>query len=186
MAYAPSKRRLTVDEYQRMGELGILDRDERVELLDGELYSMAPIGDAHSGRVIRLTVVFTRRLGDRVLVSVQNPVRLSDMSEPQPDIAVLRPRPDFYETAKPQATDVLLIVEIAESSLDYDRTTKLPRYAAAGIPEAWIVNLVDDQIEVYRKPAHDGYRPREIFIRGDTLTLLTFPSIAIRVDELLG
>ena len=149
MVFAPAKRKLTVDEYNRMGEAGILGPDERVELLDGELYTMAPIGEGHIGGVIGLTFLFNRHLLGRALVSVQNPVRLSNVSEPEPDLVLLQPRDDFYRTMKPRPEDVLLLVEVADSSLAHDRDTKLPQYAAAGIPEAWLVNLVDRRIEVY-------------------------------------
>ena len=186
MVYAPTKRKLTVHEYQRMGEVGILGCEERVELLDGELYAMPPIGDGHIGRVNRLTYFFSRRVGERALVSVQNPIRLSEYSEPEPDVVLLRPRPDFYGTAKARPEDVLLLVEVAETSLDYDRLTKLPRYAAAGIPEVWIVNLVDRRIEVYRDPAGDRYATAFVPAAGDTLTLVALPEVALRVEEILG
>jgi Uma2 family endonuclease len=158
MVYAPPKRKLTVDDYHRMGADGILRDDERVELLDGELYEMTPIGDDHIGGVISAEFIFGQRLPGRAFVSTQNPVRLSDYSEPEPDIALLRPRADFYRTGKARPGDILLLVEVAHSSLDYDRLTKLPRYAAAGIDEVWIINLIAGEIEVYRYRAGDRYR----------------------------
>ncbi len=184
--YALPKRRLTVDEYHRMGDAGIFLQDERVELLDGELYEMCPIGDGHIGKVNRANFLFGQRLGGRAVVSVQNPIRLSDYAEPEPDIALLRPRADFYETGKARPEDVLLLVEIADTSLNYDRLTKLPRYAAAGIVEVWIVNLLDEQIEVYRDPAAGGYATHTIHVRGDALTPVALPDIAIGVEEILG
>ena len=186
MVYAPSRRKLTVDEYHRMGESGILHEDERVELLDGELYEMAPIGDDHIGGVISLEYFFGQRLGGRAFVSTQNPIRLSGYSEPEPDIVLLRLREDFYRTGKARPEDVLLLVEVAASSLDYDRTTKLPRYAAAGIPEVWIVNLVEERIEVYRQPAGDGYALHSVHVRGDTVAPAAFPDVTLRVEEILG
>lgn len=186
MVFAPTKRKLTADEYERMGEAGILHEDERVELIDGELIEMPPIGDDHIGGTISLTFFFSQRLGDRAFVSVQNPIRLSDYSEPQPDIILLRPRADFYRTAKASPQDIILIVEVAQSSLDYDRLTKLPRYAAAGILEVWIVNLVDRQIEVYRDPGADGYATRTVHTHGDTVTPAAIPDVAIRVEEVIG
>ena len=186
VAYAPPKRKLTADEYQRMAAAGILHEDERVELLDGELYEMAPIGDDHIGGVNSLTFFFSRRVGDQAIVSVQNPIRLSNYSEPEPDIALLRPRADFYRTGKARPEDVLLLVEVASSSLDYDRSMKLPRYAAAGIAEVWIVNLVEQYIEVYRDPGVDGYATRTLHTRGATLTPAALPAVTIRVDEILG
>lgn len=184
--YTPQKRKLTADEYQRMGQAGILGCDERVELIEGELYITPPIGDGHVGKTIRLNFLFQRRVGDRALVSVQSPIRLSAHSEPEPDIVLVRPRPDFYETAKPRPEDIFLIVEVAETSLSYDRLTKLPWYAAAGIPEVWIVNLVERRIEVYRDPVGNRYATAFVPAACDTLTLVALPEVAIRVAEILG
>jgi Uma2 family endonuclease len=186
MVYAPPRRKLTADEYERMGETGIFHEDDRIELLDGELYEMPPIGDGHIGKLNRTTSLFLRRLGDRAVISPQNPIRLSDYSEPQPDIAVLKPRADYYETGKARPDDVLLLIEIAESSLDYDRQTKLPRYAADGIIEVWIVNLVAEQVEVYRAPSGEAYTVSSVHRRGDSLSPLAFPDLIIRVEEILG
>ena len=185
MVYAPPKYRLTVDEYQRMGEAGIFHEDDRVELLDGELYLMPPISGEHSRGVRYLDWTFNRRLGDRAIVDTQNPVRLSDYSEPQPDLVLLRPRADFYRTT-PRPEDVLLLVEVAVSSLDYDRIEKLPRYARAGIPEVWIANFRDRQIEVYREPTADGYAWQAVYRPGDSVAPAAFPDVAIRVEEILG
>ena len=184
--YAPTKRKLTADEYQRMGEVGILHEDDRVELLDGELYETPPIGDGHVGRVNRFDYFFNRRVGDQALVSVQNPIRLSEHSEPQPDIMLLRPRPHFYGTAKARPQDVLLLVEVAESSLAYDRQKKLPLYAAVGIPELWIVNLVEQLVEVYREPVGDRYAVVTRHGPGEELRPALLPEVAIRVEEILG
>jgi Uma2 family endonuclease len=186
MVFAPTRRKLTADEYVRMGEAGILHEDERVELIDGEILEMPPIGDDHIGRVISLEYRFGQRLAGRAFVSTQNPIRLSDYSEPQPDIVLLRPRPDFYGTGKARPEDIFLLVEVAQSSLDYDRAGKLPRYAAAGIAEVWIVNLVDRCIEVYRDPTADGYATQLVYRRGDTLAPAAFPDITIRVEQILG
>ena len=169
-----------------MGQCGILHEDDRVELLDGELYEMPPIGDGHIGTVNRLNILFTRRLGDRAVVSPQNAIRLTDFSEPQPDFALLRPRADFYESAKAGPGDVFFLVEVADSSLQYDRLTKLPRYAEAGVPEVWIVNLPERRIEVYRAPAGREYTDRRVYARGEAISPLAFPDISIRVEEVLG
>lgn len=185
VVYAPLKRKLTADEYQHMGEAGIIRPDERVERLDGELYEMPPIGDGHIGKVNRANFVFSQRLAGRAIVSVQNPIRLSPFSEPQPDIAILRLRPDFYETSKARPEDVLLLADVADSSLDYDRRDKLPRYAAAGIIEVWIVNVIDRCIEVDRNPRPDGYATRGVHTRTDILTPIAIPDLAIQVEEIL-
>ncbi|WP_295883676.1 Uma2 family endonuclease [uncultured Thiohalocapsa sp.] len=150
--------RFSVDEYLRMGETGILTEDDRVELIDGEIVDMPPIGLPHSGAVNRVANLFSRRLGERVILSIQNPVKIGDFSLPQPDIALLRPREDFYSTAYPAPDDILLLVEVAESSVRYDREKKLPLYAAAGILESWLVDIPAGKLTLYREPAADGYR----------------------------
>lgn len=185
MVQAP-KRKLTADEYQRMGEAGIIGEDERVELLDGELYAMPPIGDDHVGSTISLTYFLSLRVGERALVSVQNPIRLSDYSEPEPDVALLRPRDDFYRKGRIQPQDILLLIEVARSSLDFDRASKLPRYAAAGIIEVWIANLVARRIEVYREPHGDYYAYTQILGPGESVSPMALPDVVLEVDEILG
>lgn len=186
VVYAPTKRKLTVAEYHRMGEIGIFGHEDRVELLDGQLYQMSEIGEGHVGGTVSLTYFLSQRIGDRALVSAANPVVLSDFSEPEPDIVLLKPRADFYRTRTPHPEDVLLLIEVADSSLGYDRDLKLPRYAEAGIIEYWIVNLRDRQVEVYRDPAADGYRIRTVHGPGDTVTVAALPDVSIRVEEIIG
>jgi Uma2 family endonuclease len=152
-----TRRKLDVDEYYRMAEIGILHEDDRIELIEGELVEMAPIGGHHTGAVINLTHLLAAAVGRRAFVSVQNPVRLDRYNEPQPDFAVLRPRGDRYQGRVPEVGDVLLLVEVARSSLAYDRSVKLPLYAKHGIPEVWIVNIDDKLVEVCRDPGPDGY-----------------------------
>ena len=176
----------TVDAYHRLAELGILDEDDRVELLDGQIVEMTPIGGAHAACVIRLTDLLSRRSARDISVSVQNPVVLAERWEPQPDIAVLR-RPGGAAGAwLPNAQDVLLIIEVADTSLERDRDLKIPRYAAAGIPEAWLVDLVGDAISVCRQPGSDGYAEIVSVTRAETLRPLLLPGVAIAVDEILG
>ena len=153
----PRRHRLTVDDYYRMAEVGILDPEARVELIDGEIIDMAPPGSPHAGTVTYLTEVLMRAVDGRAIVLVQNPVRLSQYSEPQPDLALLRPRDDFYRERHPRADDVLLIVEVAASSLRFDRKTKLPLYARHGIPEMWLVDLGGRRLVRYRAPQHGLY-----------------------------
>ncbi len=186
MVYVPPKRKFNVDEYYRLAEVGILREDDRVELLDGELYEMPPIGDDHMGTVIYLEHIFGMRLAGRTLVSTQNAIHLSDQSEPEPDFVLLRTRIDYYRTGKPRPEDIFLVIEVARSSLDFDRTTKLPRYANAGIVEVWIVNLADDQLEVYRKPGEGGYGERGVLVRGDSVAALALSDLVLRVDDILG
>ncbi len=185
MTVTLQRRLFTVDEYQRMGEAGIIHEDERVELIDGEILKLSPIGGPHIWCINKATLVFVVRLQGRAFVSIQNPVRLSDMSEPQPDVVVLRIPADPNAAEVPTAADVLLLIEVADSSLAYDRGEKLPRYAAAGIPEVWIADLNRARIEVYRDPAGDQYRSTAAVERGGVLTPLAFPDIAIPCDEIL-
>jgi Uma2 family endonuclease len=185
MSTTLTTRRFTVEEYYRMAEVGILEPGERVELIEGEIVRMAAIGSPHSGTVIRLNRLLTAGAGDRALVSVQNPVRLGRFSEPQPDVALLRPRDDDYTTAHPGPGEVLLVVEVADTTLDYDREVKAPLYAAAGIPEYWLVNLVDDAVEVYRQPEEGGYRESDRLKDGEVLRLSRLPGLELPVDEVL-
>ncbi len=152
-----TRRPLTVSEYHRMGEAGILTEDDRVELIEGQIIAMAPIGSDHSGTVNGLARALILAIGDRGVVAVQNPIRLDDFNEPQPDFSVLRPREDDYRRSIPRPEDVLLVIEIANSSLRYDRRVKLPLYARHGIPEVWIVDLAGRQVEVFRRPVDEAY-----------------------------
>jgi len=181
-----ARRKLSVAEYHRMGEAGILTEDDRVELIEGELIAMSPIGSDHSGTVNSLTRLLVLAVGDRGVVAVQNPVRLDDYSEPQPDFAVLKPRADDYRRATPVPADVLLIVEVADSSLAYDRTVKRALYASHGIPEFWIVNLGAGAVEVHRQPRGAQYESVSRVGRGGMLEPALLPGIAIPVAALLG
>lgn len=180
-----ARRRFTVDEYHRMAEAGILREDDRVELLDGEIVEMTPIGPAHAGQVNRLTRIFTGRLGDRAVVSVQNPIVLGTHWEPEPDVVLLRPRADYYRSAHPRPDDVLLVVEVAETSLARDREVKLRAYAAAGVPELWIVDLAGSGLEVCRDPAGDEYRDVRRLKRG-RVAPLAMSDVELSVEELIG
>ena len=185
MAIALPRHRFTVDEYHRLAEVGLLSEDDRVELIDGEIIEMPPIGDNHSGHVNRFTRVFSRVFGDRALLHIQNPVRLGRYREPEPDVVLLRPRDDDYDSSKPVPDDVLLLVEVADSSLEYDRDTKAQLYAEAGIIEYWLVNLVDGVMMVYRDPHPEGYRSVQLVRHTDRIRLLSFPDIEFAVSEVL-
>jgi Uma2 family endonuclease len=152
-----ARRVLTVAEYHRMAEAGILTERDRVELIEGELIAMSPIGSEHSGTVNALNRTLVRAVGDRAVVAVQNPVQLDDLSEPEPDFALLKPRDDDYRRATPRPHEVLLIIEVADTSLAYDRAVKRSLYARHGIPEFWIVNLAAKQVEVCRSPTGEQY-----------------------------
>ena len=176
----------TVEDYHRLAEVGVLGEDDRVELLDGQIVEMTPIGPEHAGCVDALTRLLSRLVGDAGVVRVQNPLVLGSRWEPQPDLALLRPRADGYRAAHPGPGDVLLVIEVADTSLESDRDVKLPLYAAAGIPEAWLVDLEHDVIEVQREPGPEGYREVRALRRGDTVAALLVPTGPISVDEVVG
>jgi Uma2 family endonuclease len=186
MAVQLARRLFTVAEYHRMAEAGILGEDDRVELRDGEIVAMSPIGSRHAGCVNRLTNVLVGRLGGKAIVHVQNPVSLDEHSEPQPDVALLKPRPDFYAGAHPGPEDVLLIIEVADTSADSDRDVKLSLYARAGIGEVWLVDLVAERVELYRQPSPRGYQDRHTVWRGQRLAPQALPDLDLSVDAVLG
>ena len=181
-----ARRALTVAEYHRMGEVGILTERDRVELIEGQLVAKSPIGSQHSGTVNWLSRRLVLTVGDMGVVAVQNPVQLDELTEPEPDFAVLKPRPDDYRLATPRAHEVLLIVEVADSSLAYDRNVKQSLYARHGIAAFWIVNLVAGQVEVCRSPSGDDYASVSRVGRGGTLEPKLLPGVSNPVDALLG
>ena len=180
------KRYFNVDDYYRMAEAGLFSEGDRVELIEGEVVEMSPIGSRHAGCVMRSNTVLNRRFGRLAIVNVQNPIRLGDFSEPQPDLVLLKPRKDFYSTSHPTAADVLVVIEVAETSADYDRNVKLSLYARAGIPEAWLVVLPKDLIEVYSQPKNGKCQKVQRLKRGKILVSPTVPDLALNVDEILG
>lgn len=186
MAVRPQPRLFTVEEYDRMGEAGILGEDDRVELINGEIVQMTPIGSHHAACVHRLVALLSKHVAGRAIVLVQNPVRASELSEPQPDLGLLRLRDDFYAEAHPGPDDVHLLVEVADSSLDYDRSVKAALYAAAGVPELWIVDLACRQIESCRLPGADGYREVRQVAAGGRLAPLAFPDVSLAVNDIVG
>jgi Uma2 family endonuclease len=178
--------KFTVDEYYRMAEAGILTRGQRVALIEGEIVDMAPIGNRHAACVDRLTHDFVLGLGDRAIVRVQGPLRLHDYSEPEPDLIILRPRPDFYASQHPGPGDTLLIIEVADTTERYDRQVKVPLYARAGIPEVWLVDLTAGTVTLYREPGPAGYA-RAIIATGDeVLSPLAFPDLRLTAAHILG
>ena len=183
---APVRRRFDVDDYYRMAEVGILSREDRVELIQGEIVDMAPIGSAPGGPVVALTELVARLVADgKVLVSVQGPLRLDPHNEPQPDLMLLRPRADRYRGGHPDAADVLLLVEVADSSLAYDRGPKLALYARHGVAEVWIVDLAGRSVEVCRKLRPGGYVERRRVTEGAASPTLV-PELAIDLAQLLA
>ena len=187
IAAPPVERyRWAVDLYHQMIETGILGEDERVELIKGELTTMSPIGAEHSGTLKKLTEMLFDQLRKRAVISIQDPLQVDDYSEPQPDLALLAPRRDFYKHSLPRPADVLLVIEVADSSLAYDRAVKMALYAGAGMPEAWIINLIDRWIEVYRDPSPAGYTTLLKILPGKSIAPQSFADVVVVVDELLG
>lgn len=178
-------RKFTVDEYYRMAEVGILHPDERLELLEGDIVVMPPIGEPHAVGVDNSNLSFVEVSRGRFIVRVQNPVRLDAESELQPDFALLRLRGDSYINSHPGPDDVLLVVEVSDSTLAYDRGVKLNLYAQANIPETWIMNLVDDCIETFTGPGPNGYANQAVYRRGDRISPTGLPDVEFAVDDLL-
>jgi Uma2 family endonuclease len=178
------RHRLSVDDYLRMGAAGILGEDDRVELIDGEIIDMSPIGTAHSSAVKRIAKRVILAVGDRATVGVQDPVKLGDFSAPQPDIALLRPRDDYYATAHPGPEDCLLLIEVAETSLEYDRDKKLPLYARAGIPECWLVDIPGRTLWVCRQPGPAGYAEARVAADRSALAPQALPDCVIDLTGL--
>ena len=177
------RRLFTVEEYHRMGEAGILGEDERIELIEGEIVQMAPIGARHIGCVINATRLFITRLGDRAVVSPQNPVVIRPRSEPQPDLVLLRPRAVSYSRERPMSQDVLLAVEVADTTVRYDRIVKARLYARAGMAEFWLCLATDGAIEVHRGPGADGYAEVTVHGADQTVSPLAFSDISFAVTD---
>ncbi|HVF49859.1 MAG TPA: Uma2 family endonuclease [Pyrinomonadaceae bacterium] len=185
MSVLIERRTFNTAEYYRMVEAGILSEDDHTELIEGEVIRMSPIGSRHAACVDRLNTLLHGRVGQAAIIRVQNPLHLNDFSEPQPDVALLKPRADFYSGAHPGADDVLLIVEVADSSVGYDRAVKVPLYARAGIPEVWLVDLVRNEIEIYRQPAAGSYAELTRAGRGREFASAQIPSLTLRADDIL-
>jgi Uma2 family endonuclease len=181
-----AKRWFTVEEYEHMGEAGVLRPDDRLELLEGEIYKMSPIGSPHAACVKFLSSLLNRLFNGKMIVSTQDPIRLNDFSEPQPDIALLRWRDDFYRHAHPTPADVLLIIEVADSTVESDRGYKLLLYAQAGIAEVWLVNLPEEQVELYAAPSGGAYQTSKTFKRGDEAQAQTVANLSVKVADVLG
>ena len=178
--------RFTAQEYHRMGEVGILPPDVRVELVDGEIKQMPPIHPPHANIVDRLTIMLASRLAGVAHLRVQGPIHLDDYNEPQPDLAVMRFRDDYYGSQHPTPADVLLAIEVADTSLRYDRDEKMPLYGRAGIPEAWLVDIQAQTITVFTQPHAGGYREQHVLSRGQEIMSVSVEGLRLRVDEALG
>ena len=180
------KNHFTVSEYERMGETGIFPPDARVELIEGEIIEMSPIGSRHAAAVDVAARSLMHQTDEFAIVRIQNPIVLNDFSEPQPDISVLRYRPDFYRAAHPRPEDVLLVIEVADTTVQYDRHTKIPLYARAGISEALLFNLPDDRLEYFSRPEEGAYQISHLLRRGEKFESMNVPGLTLDVEIILG
>lgn len=177
---------ITVEMYHQLAEQGAFHPEDRVELIGGKIFDMSPIGSLHARCVRFLNSYLSGLLGDEYILSIQDPIVLDDRSEPQPDISVLKYRPDFYKDELPGASDAVLVIEVADSSAEFDRGVKFARYAAAGIREAWLVDLNGDRVEVHTQPKSNGYGLAKMYRRGENAVSETIAKINLPVDDILG
>jgi Uma2 family endonuclease len=182
----PTRRPITVEMYHVMAEKGAFHPDDRVELIGGELFDMSPIGNLHARCVKFLADYFITLLSGNFIVGVQDPIVLGDDSEPQPDLSILDFKSDFYRDSTPTAENVVVIIEVADSSVDFDRNTKLDRYAAAGIPEAWLIDLISERVEIHSQPTANGYGLVKMCHRGENAASQAIQSIDLTVNDILG
>lgn len=180
------RRPFTVEEYDRMIEVGILGKEDHVELIDGEIVEMSPIGLRHAACVDRATMLLAPALVGKAIVRTQGPIRLSDYSKPQPDLILLEPRKDYYAAAAPITRNALLVIEVSDTSIRYDRGPKLKVYARAGVSEVWIEDLTTDTLWVFREPSRAVYKVQLTLRAGNALAPLAFPALRVAVSELLG
>ena len=186
MQVEATRKRFTVDDYYRMAETGILSENDRTELIEGEIIEMSPIGGPHMNAVNRATMIFARGIGDKVVVSVQNPSPMDRYNEPQPDVVLIRPREGFYGTGKPGPEDVVLLIEVSDTSLRFDRNVKVPIYARNGIREVWVIDLQADAIHAFREPKGNAYASIETKGRNERISPEAFPDFSVNVAELIG
>ncbi|HZQ36440.1 MAG TPA: Uma2 family endonuclease [Dehalococcoidia bacterium] len=179
------RRRFTVDEYEKMTEAGVLYPEDHVELLAGEIVQMAAEGVRHMSCILHANRWFSAQASESAVILVQSPIKISEHAMPEPDIALLRLEPSLYATRHPEPRDVLLLIEVSDSSIGRDHAVKLPLYAGAAIYEVWIVDLTTDAVEVYRDPSAAGYREMERFGRGATIAVSALPALQVPVDKIL-
>ncbi len=186
MEDGPRRHRITVDEYHHMAEVGLLAPDARVELIEGEIIDRPPIGSRHAATVDGLYRILDRAVGERAIVRCQGPIQLGDLSEPQPDFSVLVPREGVYAQRHPTAADILLVVEVSETTLRYDRQTKMALYARHGIPELWIVDVGRKQLQIFRKPAGAAYGDVLSPERPGVMPIASLPGVTVDLSSLFG
>ena len=181
----PTKHLTDLDEWRRLGEANIFPPGNRIELINGEILDMAPIGFNHAGHLKRINNLLTILVTGRAIVSVQDPLQLGDISEPEPDFMLLKPNTDYYSSRHPTADDVLLLIEVSDTSLQFDQNQNLLLYALHSIPEYWLLNLSDVCLEVYRKPNGEVYAEKTTLYPGDSVTLSQLTDISIQVSDIL-
>ena len=186
MSSQPKKHFFSVDEYYLMAQAGVFANQDRLELIDGEVVEMSPIGSTHQGCVDALCALLSEQLGKTAIVRVQGPIHIDEYSQPQPDIVLLKPRRDFYRRSHPTPGDILLVIEVADTSVEYDREIKLPLYARAGIQEAWLVLLSKDVVEVHSSPRIGRYQKVQRLKRAKKVQSQMMPGLALSVDSILG
>lgn len=186
MSVQIARKQFTVSEYYRMAEAGIISEDDRVELIQGEVIKMSPTCSLHAACVDRLMEFFVQQSKGAYNVRGQNPLRIDKFTEPEPDIMLLKRRNDFYAHHHPEPADVLLVIEVADTSPDYDRNIKAPLYARAGIPEMWLVDLTGETVEISAKPQKGAYKTIQKAKRGEILTPQQIAALSISVDAILG
>lgn len=179
-------RRFTVEEYHQLAEIGILKSNERVELVSGVIFSMSPMHSRHASIIARLETTLKRQLGDRFQVRVQLPVKLSDKSEPEPDISIVRVREDYYETAHPQADDTVVLIEVSASTLSFDRDTKMPVYARSGIGEFWLVNVEAETVTVFTEPTDSDYATKTVVKSSAPIVSVTIDDLTVPLEACFG
>ncbi len=180
----PQRHAISANEYLRMGEGGVFAADARLELIEGEIVETAPIGSGHAGEVNILTGLFVRLVGTRAVVAVQNPLVIGDRSVPQPDLVLLKPRAHRYASAHPTPADVLLVIEVADTTLSFDLATKIPLHARHGVTESWVVDLEERVIRVFRDPSMSGYRTSFTVSVGGSVSPSALPDVIIAVSVL--
>lgn len=184
MEEGPRRHRITVDEYHRMAEVGLLAPDARVELIEGEIIDMPPIGIRHMANVDRLTHLFCNAVGDRAIVRCQGGVQLSDITEPQPDFALLAPREDFYESRRATVADALLVVEVSDTTLKYDLNRKMSLYARHGVREFWVLDVNDKRLHVFAGPTDTGYERRSAVENPVVMGIGELPGVTVDLSSL--
>jgi Uma2 family endonuclease len=183
--FVPTHHKMSAPQFQKLANAGAFE-DAHVELFDGEIFNMSPVGAEHAALVRRLTEALREVFGKKYIIAVQDPIRLDDYTQPQPDLTVLHRRDDFYAAKLPEPADILLVIEVADTTRLYDRNTKMPRYARSSIPELWIIDVPTKQIEQYTQPREAGYRTVQYHSQGETLTCTSIENLTLAIDDIFG